>query len=50
MIRKLIEYSLKDVVVKAMFTLTVFEILLFEGRSVLARPSGVQEAKGLSFQ
>ena len=31
-IRKLIEDSLKSVVVKAMFTLTVFEILLFEGR------------------
>ena len=34
-IKKLIEYSLKNVIVKAMFTLTVFEILLFEGRSVL---------------
>ena len=33
-IRKLIEYSLKNVFVKAMFTLTVFEIQLFEGRSV----------------
>ena len=50
MIRKLIEYSLKNVVMKAMFTLTVFEILLFEGMLVLALPSGVQEAKGLSFQ
>ena len=35
-IRKLIEYSLKNIPVKAMFTITVFEILLFEGRSVLS--------------
>ena len=34
-IRKFIEYSLKNVPVKALFTLTVFEILLFEGRSEL---------------
>ena len=34
-IRKLIKYSLKKVLKKTMFTLTVFEILLFEGRSVL---------------
>ena len=33
-IRKLIEYSLKNVSVKAMFT--VFEVFLFEGRSVLS--------------
>ena len=33
-IRKLIEYSLKHVSVKAMFT--VFEVFLFEGRSVLS--------------
>ena len=37
-IRKLIKYSLKKLPVKAIFTLTVFEILLFEGRSVL-RPA-----------
>ena len=37
-IRKLVEYSLKNVFVKAMFTLTVFEILLSEGRSV-GRPA-----------
>ena len=36
---KLIEYSFKHLFVKVMFTLTVFEILLF----------GVQEAKGLNF-
>ena len=30
-----IEYSLKNVLVKAMFALTVFEILLFKRRSVL---------------
>ena len=34
-IRKLIEYFLKNICVKVMFTLTVFEILLFEGRSLL---------------
>ena len=34
-IRKLIEYSLKDVALKAMFTLTVFEILLFAVRKLL---------------
>ena len=35
-IRKLIKYSFKMVAVQALFTLTVFEVLLFEGRSVLA--------------
>ena len=39
-IRKLIEYSLKKVRLKAMFTLAVFEILLYEGRS------GHRERKG----
>ena len=34
-ISKLIEYSFKKVLMKAMFTLNVFEILLSEGRSVL---------------
>ena len=34
--RKLIEYSSKNVVVKAMLALTIFEILLFLGRSVLS--------------
>ena len=34
-IRKLIKYSLKNISVKATFTLTFFEIMLFEGRSVL---------------
>ena len=33
-IRKLIEYSLKNVFVKAMSTLTVLEKLLSKGRSV----------------
>ena len=46
-IKKLIEYSLKNVIVKAMFTLTVFEILLFEGRSVFSSTQEVQGAKGL---
>ena len=35
-IRKLIEYSLENVRIKAMFTSTVFEILMSEGRSVLS--------------
>ena len=35
-IRKLMKYSLKHSFVKAMFTLTVFEILLFVGRTVLS--------------
>ena len=45
-IRKLIEYSLKTVLVKAMFTLTVFEILLSEGQ-YYHLPSGPQGAEGL---
>ena len=32
-IRKVIKYSLKNVLEKTMYTLTVFEILLFEVRS-----------------
>ena len=35
-IRKLIEYSLKNRPIKAIFTPTVFEILMSEGRSVLS--------------
>ena len=35
-IRKLIKYSLKKVRVKAVFIVTVFETLLFEGTSVLS--------------
>ena len=42
--RKLIEFSL-NVIVKAMFTLTVFEILLSKGRVAL---SPAQQAKGLT--
>ena len=38
-IRKLIEYSLENVRIKAMFTSTVFEILMSEGRSVLSPPA-----------
>ena len=34
-IRQLKEYPLKTVLVKAMFTLTIFNIILFEGRSIL---------------
>ena len=33
--RKLIEYYLKSVGIKAMFTITVFEILLLQNRSIL---------------
>ena len=35
-IKKLINYSLQYIPVKAIFTLRIFEILLFEGRSVLS--------------
>ena len=35
-IRKLIKYSLKKIRVKAMFTTTVFEMLLFVGKMVLS--------------
>ena len=42
-IRKLIEYSLKSVPIKAMFTPTVFDILISEGRSVF---SPVQRGTG----
>ena len=35
-IRKLIGYSLKQAAIKAMFTSTVFEILMSEGRLVLS--------------
>ena len=35
-IRKLIEYSLKNIVMKVVFTPTVFEILMSECRSVLS--------------
>ena len=35
-IRNLIEYSLKQVIIKAMLTATVFEILLLKDRSVLS--------------
>ena len=48
-IRKLIDYSIKFPV-KAMFTLTVFEILLLVGRTVLS-PAGkwVQGENGYSL-
>ena len=35
-IRKLLQYFLKNFLVKAIFTLSVFEILLFQGRLVLS--------------
>ena len=43
MIRKLIEYSLKNTVVKEMLSLAVFEILMFEGRLVLTPTQWVAE-------
>ena len=49
-IRKLINYSLKKFPVKAMFTLTVFEILPLVGRTVLSPAvKRVQRAKGYSL-
>ena len=49
-IRKLIEYSLKKVPIKAMFSPTIFEILMSEGRSVLSlaqQSTGSERAKML---
>ena len=46
-IRKLIEYPSKNVPVRAMFTLSVFEILLFVRRTVLPPAQQVQGTKGL---
>lgn len=48
-IRKLVEYSLKNGSMKTMFILTIFEILRFEGRSLLepAQPvPGSKRVKG----
>ena len=49
-IRKFIEYFLKKVLVKAMFTLTVFGILLFEGISVLGPGQRGTGSERVSFQ
>ena len=49
-IRKLIKYSLKNSLVKIVFIVTVFEILLFEGRLVLSpaqRGTGNERVKYL---
>ena len=51
-IRKIIEYSLKNCLLKEMFSLTVFEIVLFKGRSVLSpaqRVTGSERVKKYSF-
>ena len=48
-IRKLIECSLKNFFAKAMFTPTVFEILLFEGRSVLRLAQQVSGSERVKF-
>ena len=45
-----IKYYLKNVLVKTMFTLTIYKILLFEGRSVLGparRVPGSERVQGL---
>ena len=45
--RKLFEYSLKSVLVKTIFSLIVFEILLLENRLVLSSAQrGTGERKG----
>ena len=48
-IRKLIEYSLKNVRVKAIFTLTAFEILLSKGRWVLSTAQKDTESERVKF-
>ena len=48
-IRKLIESSLKIVIVKAKFTLTVFEILLFKGRLVVGPTQLVPAGERVNF-
>ena len=47
-IRKLVKYSLKNLFVNPKFSITVFEILLLEGRSVLSpnqRGAGSERVK-----
>ena len=44
-IRKLMEYSLRKIFVKAIFTLTIFEILLIECRSVSHQSRGAKRGK-----
>ena len=48
-IRKLIEYFLKNMLVKEMFTLTLFEILLFKERSILSPTQWVQAVKWFKY-
>ena len=48
-ITELIEYFLKSVYVILMFTLTVFEILLFQGKSVLGPSQQVQGSDRVEF-
>ena len=47
-IRKLVEFFLKNVAVKTMFTLTVVEMLLFEDRSVLSNSQWSTGSKSFS--
>ena len=49
-IRKLIQYSLKNVAIKAMLTSTVFEILMSEGRSVLSPPQRGAESERVNYR
>ena len=44
-IRQLIKYSLKNIIVKGMFAVTLFAKLLLEGRSVLSLAKGVTESE-----
>ena len=47
-IRKLIEYFIKNAHVKARFPLVVFETLLFEGRSVLTPAQRCAESESIN--
>ena len=49
-IRMFIEYSLKEVLVKSVFTFTPFEIFLFEGRSVLPHAQPVTGSEKVEFR
>ena len=46
---KFMEYSLKDVCDKTMFTITVLDILLLQGRSVLGPAQCIAESERVIF-
>ena len=48
-IRKFIEYSSENFLIKAMFPLDTFEILLFKGRSVLSLAQRGTESERVNF-